>query len=137
MNSINTSTGFLVFQLCMVMPPIVPRVGRLPVDIDAAKAEKIVAQLLLDKAEAKDNLLEAKVQQAFYSNSNRGPELVHEVGGKVMLLMMNHRTLFKKKHEKRAAKFFLRWVGYRAEHDRWPPGSELNDCEALDNWFGH
>lgn len=227
MNSVNASTGFSGFELRMgrslrVMPPIVPRVDRLPVDIDAAKAEKIVVQLLLDEAEAKDNLLEAKVQQAFYSNTNHGPEVVHKVGGKVMLSTMNRRTLFKKKHEKRAAKFFPRWdspyrvtgthpeasmytidmpnqpkifnmfhagelkafhendadlfpsrehaqpdtivteegleeyeideiikakrhgrgwcylvrcVGYGAEHDRWLPGSELNDCEALDDWF--
>lgn len=116
MNSVNASTGYSGFQLRMgrsprVMPPIVPRTDRLPVDVDTVLAESIVSRLLVDECEAKDNLLQAKVQQAFYSNFYRGPEMVYKVGDKVMLSTMNRRTMFKKKNEKRAAKFFPRWDG--------------------------
>jgi hypothetical protein len=27
------------------------------------------------------------------------------------------------------------WSSYRPEHDRWLPGSSLEDCEALDRWL--
>lgn len=204
------------------MPPIVPRLNRPAVDIDTALAKLIVQTLLLDEAEAKDNLLEAKVQQAFYANNRRGTEVIYKVGDRVMLLMMNRRALFKKKDERRVAKFFprwdgpytvldthpecsmytidmpnqpnvfhmfhsgelkphvendpvlfpgreyeqpgpvvtsegleefeidqiidakrhgrgwrylVRWVGYGPDHDRWLPGAELAECEALDDWF--
>lgn len=116
MSSVNVSTGFSGFQLRMgrsprVMPPIVARDTRLKVDIDTAKAEDIVSRLLLDECEAKDNLLQAKVQQAFYLNVYRGAEIVYKVGDRVMLSTMNRRTQLKKKNEKRAAKFFPRWDG--------------------------
>lgn len=90
------------------MPPIVPCDACLNIDIDTAKAKEIVSRLLLDESEAKDNLLQAKVQQLFYSNMYRGTEIVYN---KVMLSTMNHRTQFKKKNEKRAAIFFPCWDG--------------------------
>ena len=31
--------------------------------------------------------------------------------------------------------FLVRWAGYGAEEDRWLPGSELSNCEALDRWL--
>jgi hypothetical protein len=27
------------------------------------------------------------------------------------------------------------WKGYGQEHDRWLPGSKLQDCQALNNWL--
>lgn len=93
------------------MPPIVPWANGVKVDIDAVKAEKIVADLLTDEAEAKDSLLEAKVQQAFYANTYQGDEVIYKVGDHMMLSTMNRRTLFKKKDEKRVVKFFPRWDG--------------------------
>jgi hypothetical protein len=31
--------------------------------------------------------------------------------------------------------YLVRWLGYGPEDDRWLPGRELKDCEALDNWL--
>lgn len=112
MNSVNASTGYTGFQLCMgrsprVMPPIVPRDEHLRVDVDTALAESIVSRLLIDECEAKDNLLQAKIQQAFYSNMYRGPEVVYNIGDQVMLSTMNRRTMFKKKMESVLRNFFL------------------------------
>ena len=32
----------------------------------------------------------------------------------------------------RAIKYLIWWCGFGQEHDEWLPGSELEDCEALD-----
>lgn len=116
MNSVNASTGFSGFQLRIgrsprVMPPLMPRGEALPLDIDTRRAEQLIGQIHDDEREALDNLTESKILQAFYSNAYRGPEVMYNVGDKVMLSTMNRRTLFKKKNEKRAAKFFPRWDG--------------------------
>jgi len=31
--------------------------------------------------------------------------------------------------------YLVRWSSYGAEHDEWLPGSELQDCKALDHWL--
>jgi len=31
--------------------------------------------------------------------------------------------------------YLVHWRGYGQEHDRWLPGSELQDCQALDDWL--
>ena len=35
----------------------------------------------------------------------------------------------------RGYQYLVRWRGYGQEHDRWLPGSELQNCEALDTWL--
>ena len=85
MNSINVSTGFSNFQ--------------------------IISQIETDSAEAKDNLLCAKVFHVYYTNLNRSPDIPFEVGDKVMLSTLHHHQQFKKKGEKQAAKFFPRFDG--------------------------
>ena len=35
----------------------------------------------------------------------------------------------------RGYQYLVHWSGYGTEHDRWIPGSELQDCEALDRWL--
>lgn len=35
----------------------------------------------------------------------------------------------------RGRQYLVRWRGYGQEHDRWLPGSELQDCAALDMWL--
>ena len=31
--------------------------------------------------------------------------------------------------------FLVHWVGYGPEHNQWIASSELDDCEALDEWY--
>ena len=31
--------------------------------------------------------------------------------------------------------YLIRWCGFGQEHDKWLPGSKLEDCEALDVWL--
>jgi hypothetical protein len=64
-----------------------------------------------DVAEAKDNLLQAKVFQTHYANLNRSPEFPFTIGDKVMLSPLHCRQEFKKKGEKWAANFFPRYDG--------------------------
>ena len=35
----------------------------------------------------------------------------------------------------RGWQFLVRWLGYRPKHDLWTASSELDDCEALNNWY--
>lgn len=112
MNTVNVSTGFSGFQLKLgrsprVIPPLVP--VNLPDDLintpEAVVALAVVERVVTDVAEAKDNLLSAKVAQADSVNVSRGKEVAHKVGDLVMLSMLNHRRDYKHKGEKPVAKF--------------------------------
>lgn len=35
----------------------------------------------------------------------------------------------------RGRQYLVRWAGEGPEQDRWLPRSELEDCEALDEWL--
>jgi hypothetical protein len=63
------------------------------------------------EAEAKDNLLQAKVTQAHFANQHQGKDDIFVVGDLVMLSTLHHRQQYKKKNEKRVAKFFPRFDG--------------------------
>jgi len=225
MNTVNASTGFSGFQLHLgrsprVIPPIVP--CELPTDASDATetARSIISRLADDVADARDNLLLSKITQSHYANASRNPDPQFKCGDMVMLSTANRRHEYKKKGEKRVAKFLprwdgpyritdlhpeastytlqlntkaypvfhvsqlkryihndsslfptrvlsqppplvtsdgleeflideiidsrkhgrgyqflVRWLGYGPEHDLWIASSELNDCEALDNWY--
>jgi hypothetical protein len=67
MNTVNLSTGFSPFQLCMGRSPCVIPPLTLPVpasDKDEIKAWKIIKELKILTMEAQDNLLRAKISQA-------------------------------------------------------------------------
>jgi hypothetical protein len=72
MNSVNGSTGFSPFQLRLgrsprLIPPIVPSQLSYP---EAVSAADIITKLNRDVAEAKDNMLQAKVYQSHYANEH-------------------------------------------------------------------
>ena len=116
MNTVNSSTKFTGFQLHLgrsprVIPPIVPEV--LPVDLLGAAdtAIKTVQKLADDVAEARDNLLLTKITQSHNSDAHRAPDPAYKVGNLVMLSTKHRCHEYKKKGERRAAKFFPRWDG--------------------------
>ena len=119
MNSLNASTGFTNFQIRLgrspqVIPPLVPTQAPMDphsTDQDTAQAIQIIEQIETDVAEAKDNLLQAKVFQTHYANLNRSPEIPYNIGDKVMLSTLHRRQQYKKKGGKRAAKFFPHYDG--------------------------
>jgi hypothetical protein len=75
-------------------------------DADALRTREVISKMQDDLSEAKDNLLQAKIFQAHYANQNRSPDIPFKIGDKVMLSTLHRRQEFKKKGEKRAAKFF-------------------------------
>src|ERR1700722_2433952 len=108
MSTMNTSTSFTPFQLRLghapcVIPPIVPY--DIPEDLHTSEAE-IINHLREDEAEVWDNLIQAKATQAFHANTQCQDNDVFQIGDQVMLSTLNHRWEYKKKGEKRSAKFF-------------------------------
>jgi len=106
MNTINASTGFSGFKLRLgrsphMIPPIVP--SEIPWELqgpDAREAMRMIERIALDVEEAKDNLLLAKVVQAFHANKGHGKDDIFMVGDKVMLATLNRRREYVRKGEK-------------------------------------
>jgi hypothetical protein len=93
MNSVNASTGFSGFQICMghsphIMPPLIQ--GSLfNSTLETATAHSIISQIENNVAEAKDALLGVKVMQAFFANKSHAPEEHYNVGDWVMLATLH------------------------------------------------
>ena len=111
MNTVNASTGFSGFQLHLgrsprVIPPIIP--DSLPNELQEAAltATTIIQQLENDVAQARDNLLLAKITQSHHASANCAPDPEFKINDLVMLSTANRRHEYKKKGEKRTAKFF-------------------------------
>ena len=62
-------------------------------------------------ADARDNLMLAKITQAFHSNSARGSSVSYKIGNKVMLSTLNRRKDYKSNDVIRVAKFMPRYDG--------------------------
>jgi hypothetical protein len=113
MNTINTSSGFSRFQLCLgrsprIIPPIVTNDlnSELKDTPEAIRAEMIISKLNTDVDEAKDNLLWAKVFQTHFANKTRRADFAFAVGNKVMLSTLHRRQEYKSKGDGRVTKFF-------------------------------
>ena len=115
MNTVNKSTGFSPFQLCMgrsarVIPPLVCKEE--PVDNkDKIKAWKIIKDLKLLIMEAQDNLLYAKISQSSQANKNHTLTFPFSIGSRVRLSTLNQHKEFKTSGEKTVAKFMPRFDG--------------------------
>lgn len=114
MNTVNSSTGYLGFQLHLgqsphVIPPIMPT--SLPDDLHSAGslAKSIITQLTDDVADAKDNLLQAKMIQPAYANKLCGHEVIYQPSNKVILSTFHRHQDYKHKGDDCVAKFFPRW----------------------------
>jgi Chromo (CHRromatin Organisation MOdifier) domain len=116
MNTVNASTNFSGFQLHLgrsprIIPPMIP--SELPEDLADAHglALTVINNLENDVAEARDNLLHAKIQQAHYASTSQSPDPGYAIGDFVMLSTFNRRREFKKAGRRRTAKLFPRWDG--------------------------
>ena len=116
MNTINALTGYSGFQLRLgrsprLILPIVPTSLPAKLRSAASAAESIISRIAMDVADAKDNLLLAKLTQASGANKSRGKEISYQIGDKVMLSTFHRRCEYQQKGDGRAVKFFPRWDG--------------------------
>ena len=114
MNTVNKSTGYSLFQLKYgCSPRVLPYLD----DSDDVSREnleerEIVCMIEKNIADAKDNLMLAKISQAYFMNEKRSPEIEYKVGDKVMLSTANRCREFKEKPgDGRVAKFMPRYDG--------------------------
>jgi hypothetical protein len=107
MSAVNVSTSFSGFYLKTgYSPRLFPTPPVITTTDEALKnATKILRQLEDDLFEAKDNLIAAKVVQAYYSNEYRGSDPGYAVGDRVWLNTVNRRRDYMQKGSGRAAKF--------------------------------
>jgi hypothetical protein len=59
------------------------------------------------------------------------PSIITEHGDEEWLI----KDIIDERRRGRGFQYLVRWLGYGPEFDRWLPGSELNDTEALDIWL--
>jgi hypothetical protein len=115
-NTMNAATSFTNFQLHLgrslcIMPLIVPNILSDNLRDAGETATLVIQHLKDDVVKAQDNLLLTKITQAHHTSSARAPEHTYVPGDLVMLSTANCRHKYKKKGEKRSAKFFLQWDG--------------------------
>jgi hypothetical protein len=102
MNTMNTSTKFTGFQLHLgrsprVIPPLIPQ--SLPTELldVVGTAIKTIEMITDDVAEARDNLLLAKITQSHHANGARTPDPNYQINDLVMLSTKHRRHEYKRK----------------------------------------
>ena len=114
MNTVNKSTGFSPFHLRTgrsprIIPPITPGIrARATKDVDVVQ---LIDRVNSDVAEAKDNLMLAKIFQADHANRKRGPEDIYAIDDLVLLSTSNRRREYASPGSGRSAKLFPRHDG--------------------------
>ena len=114
MNTVNKSTGYTPFQLRLgksprVLPPLIPG----PPNPSAVhiRAREVIERLQTDVADAKDNLMVAKISQSYHANKTRRDDPKYAIGDLVILSTLNRRREYKNSEDKRVAKFMPRFDG--------------------------
>ena len=114
MSTVNKSTGFAPFHLRFgraprILPPLVtppPNPSN-----EYVSAREIVEDLQTDVADARDNLILAKISQSHFANPKRSQDPLYQIGDKIMLSTLHRRKEYKNKSQHRAAKFMPRFDG--------------------------
>ena len=114
MATLNKSTGYSPFQLRFgksprVLPPLVP----LPPNPsrEHVSAREVIQQVHMDVADARDNLLVAKISQAHHANESWVDLFPYKVGDWIMLSTLNRHREYKNSDDKRVAKFMPQFDG--------------------------
>jgi hypothetical protein len=118
MNTVNLSTSFSPFQLCMGCSPhlILPLTLSMINDTSTLRPEAdtvvaLIKRLSLDVMEAQDNLLATKVAQSEFVNRHRGEEHSFAIGDKVMLSTEHWHWEYMQAHSNHSAKFMPQFDG--------------------------
>jgi hypothetical protein len=114
MSTVNKSTGYAPFHLRFgrsprILPPLVAPPPN--PSIDHISVCEIVDNLHTDVADARDNLLLAKISQSHFTNPRRKDDTTFKVGDKVMLSTLHRQKQYKSKGQNRCAKFMPRYDG--------------------------
>src|ERR1700761_4609661 len=99
MNTVNKSTGYTPFQLRFgrtprILPPIINPPAK--ASSDYISAREIIDNLRNDVADARDNLMLAKITQSHHANERQAGDIVYKPGDQVMLSTLNRRRDYKR-----------------------------------------
>ena len=138
MNTVNKSTGFSPFQLRFgrsprVLPPLFPSEITTPAD---KLAHDLLQRMQLTVSEAQDNLISAKVSQAFHANKSRSLIFPFKVGDRVVLSTVHRRREIRANDPNRVAKFMPRFDGpFLIKHTDEKHSTVTLDLPNLPNLF--
>ncbi len=90
-----------------ILPPLAPLYPS--ASPDAISARQVIERTQTDVADAKDNLLLAKITQSVQANKHCVPDFLYKVGDWVLLNTVNRRKEYKNTDDARTAKLLLRY----------------------------